>query len=250
MPKNFINTFLLASFSSIASFYNSIFKFNQALLSKKMILKLNKKIYFKKCTFIRMNLSYYTYLKHWFKSFNENFSKRFNIRISINNFHNSKNNNNNNNNNNKSNNNQNKKQSFYFASLSSLGIFTWDKYKINDEEVNMEVIDIFSFFHDKKQQSQDNKKDLQVNNVVGSKWLISLDQMRGREDEEWKIIFDKPDIIIWRRSISLTEETDKEDKDSKEDYDLFEYRVLGKIDDINAIEFFQTQIDLKYRQEW
>ena len=73
--------------------------------------------------------------------------------------------------------------------------------------------------------------------------------MRKKEDEEWKIIYDQPDIIIWRRNINLAE-VDHSVPNSKVDYDLYEYKVLGRIDDINAIEFFQTQIDLKYRQEW
>ncbi len=52
------------------------------------------------------------------------------------------------------------------------------------------------------------------------------------------------DLIIWRKSIQL----DTQDKEAPGD--LFEYKVLGRVQDLTPLEFFQTQIDLEYRKVW
>lgn len=61
------------------------------------------------------------------------------------------------------------------------------------------------------------------------------------KDKEWNKIFDKKDLIIWRRKIGTEPESGS---------DIYEHKVLGRIDDITPIEYYQTQLDLEYRKEW
>jgi hypothetical protein len=232
-------TMFIATFTNISLLYNSFFNINKSILNKNFILKMNKKFQVKKTNFNNN----YSSLKKWFVQKSANVSKKFNLKVNL-----------------MYNNNSKKKSSFYFASFSSLSMFSWNDYKINDQEVKNEVNDILSFFkensnsnEEKNQDSDDNNdqnKNNNINSIGTSNYkLISLEEMRNKEDDEWKIIYDQPNIIIWRRNINLAE-VDSNESNVKVDYDLYEYKVLGKIDDINAIEFFQTQIDLKYRQEW
>jgi hypothetical protein len=236
--KNLFNMFI-ATFTNISLFYSSLFNLNKSILKKSFILKINKKFQVQKMNFNNN----YSCFKKWFIQKSLNVSKRFNLKINLNYTNN---------------NNSKKKSSLYFASFSSLAMFSWDDYKINDQEVKNEVNEILSFFKDsnsskeeKNQQDESDNGKKNDNNLVLSNH-ISLEIMRKKEDDEWKIIYDQPDIIIWRRNINLAEidHSVKNESNAKIDYDLYEYKVLGKIDDINAIEFFQTQIDLKYRQEW
>lgn len=48
-------------------------------------------------------------------------------------------------------------------------------------------------------------------------------------------------MLIWRRKIGF---------DDANGLDIFEHKVLGRIDDLTPIEFYQTQIDIDYRKEW
>jgi hypothetical protein len=127
------------------------------------------------------------------------------------------------------------------ASLTaSVGIFNWDEHKITNEEVNKEVSDILTLFgiESEKQTSPDDQRTSKK---------IDFEASRKIETDEWKKIYNEKDLIIWRRSVNISEDMDDPNSES---YDLFEYKVLGRMNDITPLDYFQTQIDLSYRKVW
>lgn len=128
-------------------------------------------------------------------------------------------------------------------SLSATGtLFQWDDFKITNQDVKNEVNEILAMF----KSTSDNDP------AAGSVGKIDFEKSRSLQaEEEWKMIYDKPDLIIWRRQIKLTDENaSSTGNDAPANYDLYEYKVLGRFFDVTPIEFFQTQIDLDYRKEW
>jgi StAR-related lipid transfer protein 7, mitochondrial len=164
-----------------------------------------------------------------------------------------------------------KKQSKYVAALSAVGLFSWDEYKITNEEIKREVNEILNTFklgdHLNKNESHtqqtqllsatnDEKKNdnhLEISTKIDEnktvQHRIDFEKARLFEDVEWHKIFDKKNLIVWRRRILKTYDP-KSNKEIELDYDLFEYKVLGRFDDVTPIEFFKTQIDLEFRKEW
>lgn len=63
----------------------------------------------------------------------------------------------------------------------------------------------------------------------------------SKQNEEWTKIYDKKDLLIWRRKIGY---------DAESGADVYEHKVLGRFDDLTPIEYYQVQIDLAYRTEW
>jgi hypothetical protein len=122
----------------------------------------------------------------------------------------------------------------------SIGIFNWDEQKITNEEMKREVSDILTVF------GIENEKQAEQSGERTSK-KIDFEASRKIETEEWKKIYNEKDLIIWRRSVNLSEDIDDPDSES---YDLFEYKVLGRMNDITPLDYFQTQIDLGYRKIW
>lgn len=131
------------------------------------------------------------------------------------------------------------------------GLFTWDEYKISDDDIRREVDEILSMFTmEKRAASEDEAHKKRIH--------IDLDKSRGYEDAEWKLIYDKPDLIIWRREIVLNENdlaSHKAEGQSSAvgggvNYDIYEYKVLGRIHDATPIEFYKTQVDLSVRKSW
>lgn len=112
------------------------------------------------------------------------------------------------------------------TSLAACGLFSWDEFRISNDEVTIEIKDILDQFNlDAKSQSE----------------RIDFEASRSFENKEWSKIYDKNDLIIWRRTIGYDEENQ---------LDIFEHKVLGRIDDITPIEYFKTQLNLDYRKEW
>lgn len=141
----------------------------------------------------------------------------------------------------------------YLFSLSSAatgGVFTWDEFKITNDDLKSEVNEILSMFNveDKKENNSKNDKKLQ------NKISIDLEKSRLIQDNEWKMIYDKPDLIIWRREIILSDNDLSKHAGAETsgtvNYDIYEYKVLGRINDATPIEFYKTQIDLNFRKEW
>lgn len=127
----------------------------------------------------------------------------------------------------------------YFASFSAAGLFTWDEYRVKDEDIKREVNEILSLF------SFDQAHDHQI---AQTRSKIDFEKTRLVKSDEWKLIYDKKDLIIWRRNIKEPCDVDSNLKTA--DYDLYEYKVLGRFNDVTPMEFFQTQVDLHFRKEW
>jgi hypothetical protein len=127
------------------------------------------------------------------------------------------------------------------ASLTaSVGLFAWDDQRITDDEVKKEVSDILTLF------GVENEKQSAEQTPTSKK--IDFEATRCIETDEWKKIYNEKDLIIWRRAVPMNDEL-MNDPDSSS-YDLFEYKVLGRINDITPLDYFQTQIDLGYRKVW
>lgn len=137
-----------------------------------------------------------------------------------------------------------------FASLSAMGgLFTWEEYKLTDDDIKHEVNEMMNLFdvYPEKESAQEAAKS-------PHKVTIDFESARFIDNQEWKLIYDKKDLMIWRRGINLDNDDDDSGetkaKEQKPNYDLFEYKVLGRFNDITPLEFYQTQIDLEYRKEW
>lgn len=121
----------------------------------------------------------------------------------------------------------------YALSFSTAGLFSWDDYSISDTEVKTEINDVLTTF----KISEENRK-------------INFEQSRNFQDAVWEKIYDKKDLIIWRRKITIEEEPKPKPHEQTVSNELYEYKVLGRINDVTPIEFYQTQIDLNFRKQW
>ncbi|CAI9733093.1 stAR-related lipid transfer protein 7, mitochondrial [Octopus vulgaris] len=95
--------------------------------------------------------------------------------------------------------------------LLSASLFSWDKYRITDEEMQSVAEDI----------SSANLKHM------SSKELKALN---------WQKVIDQPNLEVWRKPI--------------ENSHLYQYKVHGSFYDIPASAFFVIQVDLNYRKIW
>lgn len=148
----------------------------------------------------------------------QNYFKQINIKQAINRFNN--------------NNNKNNSKTGSLVSLAACSVFAWDEHRITNNEIKREINEILKVFDDKH-----NKTDVAKENFN----RINFEASRKFEDKEWNKIFDKEDLIIWRRKIGVEPESGS---------DIYEHKVLGRIHDITPIEYYQTQLDLEYRKEW
>ena len=128
------------------------------------------------------------------------------------------------------------KKPSYYAYLPAAAFFSWNDFRVEDDEVKHEVNSILKTFSLDNSENKDSKGNVN--------YQIDFERARHFEDEEWKKIYDKKDLIIWRRELKL------EQSPSDTDYDLYEYKVLGRMNDVTPIEFYQTQIDVDFRKEW
>ena len=135
-----------------------------------------------------------------------------------------------------------KTRSSFFASFSAVGFFSWEDHRITDEDIKKEVKEIMAVFTLDGENNEKVKAKTQLDDIqIKSVGQIDFEKNRLINDQEWKLIYDKKDLIIWKRKIVGLEE---------EVGDLFEYKVLGRMYDITPLEFFQTQVDLDFRKQW
>lgn len=125
--------------------------------------------------------------------------------------------------------------------LAATGLFNWEECQVGNDEIRKEVNEILGLFEAENKHALENKR-------------IDFEQSRNIETDEWKIIYNQKDLIIWRRNISVNElasfEPGATSTKEKVVYDLYEYKVLGRMHDVTPLEFFQTQLDLNYRSKW
>jgi len=114
------------------------------------------------------------------------------------------------------------------TSLAACGLFNWDEHRITNDEIKKEVNEMMNVF-----ESTTKNDDFRLK--------IDFEATRNFQDKEWTKIYDKPDLLIWRRKIGY---------DSENGLDIFEHKVLGRFDEITPIEYYQVQVDLEYRKEW
>ena len=120
---------------------------------------------------------------------------------------------------------------------SSFGMFSsWEDIRISNDDMQREVNDMLSLFNCSDLTSADMGKYTSAN--------IDLEKMRKLSDKDWLKIYDKRDLIIWRKKVNL------DVKDAGGDIEVYEYKVLGRIEDLTPLEFYQTQLDLEYRKVW
>ena len=145
------------------------------------------------------------------------------------------------------------------ALLSSIGIFKWEDWSIENEDIQSEIDDMLKTF----------KKNTHVKDQKDQAIKINFEFSRTIEvDHDWHKVYDKKDLIIWRRKLSFGPNGEilndhpvhqhpsppdvNKDKTarSEDSHEIFEYKVLGRLNDVTPLEFFHTQIDLDYRKEW
>lgn len=118
------------------------------------------------------------------------------------------------------------------STLAVCGLFSWDVYRINDDEVKSEINDILEVFKNANKANGNSSENA---------CRINFEASRKFEDVEWTQIYDKPDLLIWRRKIG---------EDTTNGLDIFEHKVLGRCEDLTPLEYYNTQLDLEYRKEW
>jgi len=122
-----------------------------------------------------------------------------------------------------------------YALSFTAGLFTWDEHGVTNNEVKNEINQVLTAF---KITNNESKQ-------------IDFEKSRHFQDSEWEKIFDKKDLIIWRRKIFIDDEDQTTNSDDNgQSLELYEYKVLGRIMDVTPIEFYETQIDLKFRKQW
>lgn len=122
-----------------------------------------------------------------------------------------------------------------YALALTAGLFTWDEHGVTNNEVKNEINQVLTAF---KITNNESKQ-------------IDFEKSRHFQDSEWEKIFDKKDLIIWRRKIFIDDEDETTNSDDNgQSLELYEYKVLGRIMDVTPIEFYETQIDLKFRKQW
>jgi hypothetical protein len=144
------------------------------------------------------------------------------------------------------------KKNFYLAA--SIGIFNWQDNKITNDEIRKEVNEILCLFGLENSNEYEHQSTNSNNGGGGDGGdtkrfkRISFKKSRNIETNEWKLIYNEKDLVIWRRDLVL--KLDDLDDQQRDHYDLYEYKILGRMHDVTPMDFFRTQIDLEYRKKW
>ncbi|KAJ8317587.1 hypothetical protein KUTeg_005491 [Tegillarca granosa] len=105
---------------------------------------------------------------------------------------------------------RNAKVKFCFAAV----LFSWDKEKVSDMEINSTIEDMNEIEH--------------------------IEQLHLKHPEymkSWELVIDREHLKLWRKPLPTSTY-------------LYEYKVYGTFYDISAQSFFDIQVDLEYRKKW
>ncbi|XP_042541504.1 stAR-related lipid transfer protein 7, mitochondrial-like [Dipodomys spectabilis] len=112
------------------------------------------------------------------------------------------------------------------------GVFVWDEERIQEEELQRSINEM--------------KRLEEMSSIFQSSGVEhhppeSKSQTEGNEDlkdkeEPWEMAMDKKHFKLWRRPIIGTH--------------LYQYRVFGTYTDVTPWQFFNVQLDTKYRKKW
>ena len=159
----------------------------------------------------------------------------------------------------------------FCLAATTTGFFSWDDWKITNEDIKSEIDDMLETF----KRNTTNKSSTSTENSSEA-IKINFEYSRTIErDNEWRKVYDKKDLIIWRRKLLINEQntlvipvqdnnnntngSDHQEKSSSNNsnsdsaesmHEIFEYKVLGRLNDVTPLEFFHTQVDLDFRKEW
>ncbi|EDV22966.1 uncharacterized protein TRIADDRAFT_58714 [Trichoplax adhaerens] len=101
----------------------------------------------------------------------------------------------------------------YALFAAAAGLFSWDEYRISDEELR------------------------RIEATTRSEWHAFYTKKNDENDQEdWEIVMDQGDFKIWRKAVPGTS--------------IYQYKVIGTYKDISANQFYTTQRDLEYRKQW
>ena len=141
-------------------------------------------------------------------------------------------------------NNSKNKSKFLFTSYCTATFyqkFSWDDYRITNDELENYVTEMLNEFGHKGQ-------NIALNESIPD---------NSDDQNKWENVFKRSDLMIWRRKLienelnENVEDSQKQAKNSKVQQPcIYEYKVYGRLFDISPIDFFRTQIDLEYRKTW
>jgi len=142
---------------------------------------------------------------------------------------------------NKNYNNNKNKSKFIFTSYCTATFyqkFSWDDYRITNDELEDYVTEILTEFGH-------NGQRVALNEPIPDNNEININT-----ENKWENVFKRSDLVIWRRKLIEKDEVVEDVSLKEKQPSIYEYKVFGRLFDISPIDFFRTQIDLEYRKTW
>lgn len=127
------------------------------------------------------------------------------------------------------------KRNKFLTAASIASGFLWEKERIPEDEL-IRLEDEIGF----AKNLYENKDNPEKNNKNSSEDLCDCDRCKHLHNEDdWELFFSNLHMKIWRK-----------EHEKYKGQGLYVYKVYGKWNDVTANDFFQVQIDCKYRKEW
>ena len=133
--------------------------------------------------------------------------------------------------------------------------FSWDDYRITNDELNDYVTEMLTEFGHKD-------KSVALNEPIPDNSGDQVSENSSLNGNSWENVFKRSDLVIWRRKLIENDFNDTEKiipddkneqkvaKNSSAQPFIYEYKVFGRLFDVSPLDFFRTQIDLNYRKTW
>src|SRR6185312_13679099 len=82
-------------------------------------------------------------------------------------------------------------------------VFSWDDHRMSNDDVRQQVNEMMKMFQRKSPGANESKR------------MFDFEAASQMEDDEWKRIYDRKDLIIWRRSMVFETKAEDSEDDSE-----------------------------------
>ncbi|XP_015276302.1 PREDICTED: stAR-related lipid transfer protein 7, mitochondrial [Gekko japonicus] len=110
------------------------------------------------------------------------------------------------------------------------GVFLWEEERIKEEELKRSADDM-KHMEEITRLFQGSGMENQTQEIKSHKDITS-----DPEEQSWEMVMEKKHFKLWRRPIGGSH--------------LYQYRVFGTYMDVTPRQFFNVQLDTKYRKKW
>lgn len=131
--------------------------------------------------------------------------------------------------------NQPKHQSYLFAAV--VCSFSWEDNGISNDEMADHVDELHLLDgQDVHPSYYENEDNLLKNSSASPRPFQSASELAEKLPKEWENILDNHNVKIWRLPYK--------------DTGYWQYKVLGRLEDVSSLDFYAVQKNHEYRKEW